>query len=59
MSPDSSLASSIRVEYRGYEWADARRVEELLTFRALLEGFAQVRRYITECPTPRGEFRLA
>ena len=59
MSPDSSLASSIRVEYGGYEWAAAQRVEELLTFRALLEGFAQVRRYITECPTPRGEFRLA
>jgi hypothetical protein len=59
MSPDSSLASSIHVEYGSYEWADAQRVEEVLTFRALLEGFAQLRRYITECPAPRGEFRLA
>jgi hypothetical protein len=59
ISPGSSLASSIRVEYGSYEWADAQRVEALLTFRALLEGFAQLRRYITECPEPRGEFRLA
>jgi len=59
MSPGSSLASSIRVEYGSYEWADARRVEQLLTFSALLDGFAQLRRYITECPEPRGEFRLA
>ena len=55
----SSLASSIRDEYGAYEWADAQRVEQLLTFRALLEGFSQLRRYITECPEPRGEFRLA
>ena len=59
MSRGSSLASAIRVEYGSYEWADAQRVEQLLTFRALLEGFAQLRRYITECPEPRGEFRLA
>jgi hypothetical protein len=59
MPADSSLASSVRVEYGSYEWADAQRVEELLTFRALLEGFAQLRRYITECPEPRGELRLA
>ncbi len=58
MSEGSSLASSIRIEYGGYEWADAQRVEQLLTFRALLESFAQLRRYITECPNPRGEFRL-
>jgi hypothetical protein len=55
----SSLASSIRDEYGAYEWADAQRVEQLLTFSALLEGFTQLRRYITECPEPRGEFRLA
>jgi hypothetical protein len=55
----SSLASSILVEYGSYEWADARRVEDLMTFRALLEGFARLRQYITECPEPRGEFRLA
>lgn len=59
LSERSSLASSIRVEYDAYEWADAPRVEQLLTFHALLEGFAQLRRYITECPGPRGEFRLA
>ena len=59
MPRDSSLASSIRVEYESYEWADVQRVEQLLTFRALLEGFTQLRRYITECPEPRGEFRLA
>lgn len=59
MSSDSSLAPSIRVEYGAYEWADARRVERLLTFRAHLEGFEQLRRYITECPEPRAEFRLA
>ena len=59
MSPGSSLASSLRVEYGAYEWADAQRVEELLTFRALLDGFAQLRRHITESPEPRGEFRLA
>jgi hypothetical protein len=58
IAPGSSLASPIRVEYGSYEWADAERVEELLTFRALLEGFTQLRRYITECPEPRGEFRL-
>lgn len=57
--PGSSLASAIEVEYGAYEWADARRVEELVTFRALLEGFAQLRRYVTECADPRGEFRLA
>jgi hypothetical protein len=59
MSPDSSLASSIGVEYGSYEWADTQRVEELLTFRALREGFTQLRWYITESPAPRGEFRLA
>jgi hypothetical protein len=59
MSRGSSLASVIRVEYCSYEWADAQRVEQLLTFRTLLEGFAQLRRYITECPEPRCEFRLA
>jgi hypothetical protein len=59
MSEGSSLASSIRVEYGSYEWADAQRVEQVLTFRTLLEGFTQLRRYITECPAPRGEFRLA
>jgi hypothetical protein len=48
-----------RDEYRSYEWADAERVERLLTFRTLLEGFGQLRRYITDCPEPRGEFRLA
>jgi hypothetical protein len=46
-------------QYGSFEWADAQRVEELLTFRALQEGFVQLRRYITECPEPRGEFRLA
>jgi hypothetical protein len=56
---DSSLASSVQIEYGRYEWADAQRVEQLLTFRALLDGFAQLRRYITECDEPRGEFRLA
>ena len=35
------------------------RVEELVTYRALLDGFAQLRNYITECSEPRGEFRLA
>ncbi len=59
MSDVSSLASAVRVEYGEYEWADAQRVGQLLTFRALLDGFAQLRRYITECPEPRGEFRLA
>jgi hypothetical protein len=59
MAQGSSLASSIQSEYGSYEWADVQRVEQLLTFRALLEGFAQLRRYITECAEPRGEFRLA
>ncbi len=48
-----------KFEYGSYEWAEAQRVEQLVTFRALLEGFVQLRRYITECPEPRGEFRLA
>jgi hypothetical protein len=55
----SSLASSIQVEYGRYKWADATQVERLLTFRTLREGFSQLRRYITECAEPRGEFRLA
>lgn len=59
MPPGSSLASSIRREYCSYEWADAKRVEQLVTFRAHLDGFAQLQRYISECPEPRGEFRLA
>jgi len=59
VAPDSSLASSVRIEYARYEWADARRVEQLLTFRTLLDGFSQLRRYITERDEPRGEFRLA
>jgi hypothetical protein len=46
-------------QYGAFEWADAQRVEQLLTFRALQEGFVQLRRYITECSEPRGEFRLA
>jgi hypothetical protein len=57
--PGSSLAPTIHVEYGAYEWADAQRVEELLTFDALLEGFAKLRRYLSECAEPRGEFRLA
>jgi len=57
--PGSSLAPTIRVEYGGYEWVDAGRVEELMTFRALVEGFAALRRYISECAEPREEFRLA
>ena len=59
IAPGSSMAGTIREEYGAHEWADAPRVEELLSFRALLEGFAQLRRYVTECPAPRGEFRLA
>lgn len=59
MSRGSSLPSSIRTEYGSYDWADSQRVGQLLTFRALLEGFEQLRRYITDCPEPRGEFRLA
>jgi hypothetical protein len=59
VAPRSPLASTIRVEYGSFAWADAAQVEQLITFRALLEGFAQLRRYITECSEPRGEFRLA
>jgi len=63
--PEPELQGTIRFqdratfEYASFEWADAHRVQQLLTFRALLESFAQLRRYITECPEPRGEFRLA
>jgi hypothetical protein len=46
-------------EYGAFEWADAARVEVLLTFRALRDAFAHLRGYITEVESPRGEFRLA
>jgi hypothetical protein len=46
-------------EYDAFEWADAARVEQLLTFRALREGLVQLRQYITETPEPNGLFRLA
>ena len=58
MPPGSPLSSSIQVEYGSFAWADAQGVEQLLTFRALLEGFTQLRKFITECDEPRGEFRL-
>jgi hypothetical protein len=48
-----------RFEYDAFEWADAARVDALLTFRALREGFVQLRRYITEASEPDGLFRLA
>jgi hypothetical protein len=46
-------------EYDAFEWADAARVEALLMFRALREGFVQLRRYITEAAEPERLFRLA
>ncbi len=45
-------------EYDAFEWGDASGVEQRLTYRALLEGFMQVRRYIVDVETPRGEFRI-
>ncbi len=46
-------------EYDAFEWGDASVVEQRLTYRALLEGFVQVRRYIVDVERPRGEFGIA
>ncbi len=46
-------------EYDAFEWGDASVVEQRLTYRALLEGFMQMRRYVVDVETPRGEFRIA